>query len=80
MKAIRRSAPPRGKLLLAEWLIPENSEQTWTLFVDLIMLGELTGKERTKPEFEKLLREAGFRLDRVVDIGYNTFLLESTVI
>ena len=44
------------------------------------MLGELTGKERTKPEFEKLLRESGFRLDRVVDIGYNTFLLESTVI
>jgi hypothetical protein len=80
MKAIRRSAPPHGKLLLAEWLIPENSEQTWTLFVDLIMLGELTGKERTKPEFEKLLRESGFRLDRVVDVGFNTFFLESTVI
>ena len=80
IKAIRRSAPPHGKLLLAEWLIPENSEHSWTLFVDLIMLGELTGKERTKPEFEKLLRDSGFRLDRVVDIGYNTFLLESTVI
>jgi hypothetical protein len=80
MKAIRCSAPPHGKLLLAEWLIPEDSEQSWTLFVDLIMLGELTGKERTKPEFAKLLGDAGFRLDRVIDIGCNTFLLEATVI
>jgi hypothetical protein len=79
LKAIRRSAPPHGKLLLAEWLIPDNSQPSWTLFVDLIMLGELTGKERTKPEFEKLLGGAGFRLDRVIDIGFNTFLLESAV-
>jgi len=80
LKAIRCSAPPHGKLLLAEWLLPENGEQSWTLFVDLLMLGYLTGKERTKPQFAKLLGDGGFRLDRVIEIGGNTFLLESTVV
>jgi len=80
LKAVRHSAPPHAKLLLAEWLIPEDSTPSWTLFVDLIMLGELTGKERTKVEFRELLGGAGFRLDRVIEVGFNTFILESSVI
>ena len=80
LKAVRRSAPPHAKLLLAEWLIPEESEPNWTLFVDMIMLGELTGKERTSTEFESLLGESGFKLDRVIDIGFNTYILESSVV
>ncbi len=80
LKAICRSAPPHAKLLLAEWLIPEGGQPSWTLFVDLIMLAELTGKERTEREFRELLARAGFRLDRVIDAGFNTFILESSVI
>jgi O-methyltransferase/methyltransferase family protein len=80
LKSIRRSAPPHAKLLLAEWLIPEDGEPSWTLYADLIMLGELTGKERSQIEFRELLAEAGFRLDRVIDVGFNTFVLESSVI
>ncbi len=80
LKAIRRSAPPHAKLLLAEWLVPEGGQPSWTLFVDLIMLTELTGKERTEPEFRELLARAGFRVDRVIDAGLNTFILESSVI
>jgi hypothetical protein len=80
LKAVRRSAPQHAKLLLAEFLIPEDSKPNWTLFVDLIMLGELTGKERTQAEFTKLLDESGFRPDRVIDTGSNTYLLEASVI
>ena len=80
LKAIRRSAPPQAKLLLAEWLIPEDGQPSWTLFVDLIMLTELTGKERTEREFRELLARAGFRIDQVIDTGFNTFILESSVI
>jgi hypothetical protein len=43
------------------------------------MLGELTGKERTQSEFKDLLGRTGFRLDRVIETGFNTFLLESSV-
>lgn len=79
LRAVRRSAPQYAKLLLAEFLIPEEYKPNWTLFVDLIMLGELTGKERTRAEFAKLLDESGFRLERVIDTGFNTYLLESSV-
>ena len=79
LQAVRRSAPPHAKLLLAEFLIPEGREPNWTLFVDLLMLGELTGKERTKSEFKQLLCNSGFRLDLVINAGMNTYILESSV-
>lgn len=78
LKSIRRSAPPHAKLLLVEWLLPADIKPSWTLFVDLVMLTELTGKERTAREFSELLAGAGFRLDRVIDAGFNTFILEAS--
>ena len=80
LKAIRRSAPLHGKLLLAEFLVPEDGKPNWTLFVDLLMLGEITGKERTKSEFSNLLAETGFNLDRLIDTGSNIYLLEASVV
>lgn len=44
------------------------------------MLGELTGKERTQSEFEILLKNSNFRLDRVIDAGLNTFILEAATV
>jgi hypothetical protein len=79
LEAIRRSAPSQGKLLLAEFLVPENGKPNWALFIDLLMLGELTGKERTKSEFGALLAGSGFKLDRVIDTGSNIHLLEASV-
>jgi len=46
----------------------------------MIMMAELTGKERTEAEFKTMLAGNGFRLDRVIDAGFNTFILESTAI
>ena len=79
LKAIRRSAPSHAKLILAEFLIPEDSKPSWTLFVDLLMLGELTGKERTRTEFGNLLAGADFKLDRVIDTRTNIYLVEASV-
>jgi hypothetical protein len=69
-----------GKLLLAEFLVPRDGKPNWTLFVDLLMLGEITGKERTKSEFSNLLAETGFNLDRLIDTGSNIYLLEASVV
>ena len=80
LRAIRRSAPSEARLLLVEVLIPEDNEPSWPLFLDMIMLGELTGKERTQSEFESLLQDSNFRLNRAIDVGLNTFVLESTII
>ena len=80
LKSIRKAAPPHSKLLLAEWLLPEDGKPSWTLFVDMIMMTELTGKERTEGEFRLLLERGGFRLDRVIDAGFHTFILEASAI
>ena len=80
LAAIRRSAPTGAKLLLIEWLIPGDGSPNWTLFVDLIMLAEFTGRERTETEFKELLGTAGFRLDRVLDAGLRTYILEASAV
>lgn len=80
LKSVRRAAPAHAKLLLVEWLLPEDGQPSWTLFADLIMMAELTGKERTEPEFRELLARAGFQVDRVIDAGLNTFIIESSVL
>ena len=80
LSSIRRAAPDDAKLLIAEWLVPEDGKPSWTLLIDMIMMTELTGKERTAAEFRALLARTGFRLDRVIDAGFNTFILESTAV
>jgi hypothetical protein len=47
---------------------------------DIFMLVLLTGKERTRADFDKLLTAAGFRSFRVIDIGVRTFLLEAAAV
>jgi hypothetical protein len=78
LTSIRRAAPEKAKVLIAEWLVPEDGKPSWTLLIDMIMMAELTGMERTESEFRKMLARTGFRLDRVIDAGFNTFLLEAT--
>jgi hypothetical protein len=38
----------------------------------------LTGRERTRAEYEKLLSDAGFRLERAIDVGQSTAILEAS--
>ena len=78
---MRRAAPPNAKLLIAECLIPDDGDEPiWTLLIDMIMMVELTGKERTASEFNQMLAHTGFRLDRIIDAGFNTVILESTAV
>jgi hypothetical protein len=80
LSAIRRAAPPHAKLLLIEGIVPDDSNPSWIKMLDLFMLAMLTGKERTRREFEDLLAASGFRLDRVIDIGLGTSILDASVI
>ena len=80
LAAIRSAAAPGATLLLIECLVPEDSKPSWTKMLDLQMLTLLSGKERTKQEYSEMLRTAGFRLDRVIDIGMSTSILESVAL
>jgi len=78
--AIRKAAAPGAKLLLIECIVPEDSRPSWTKLLDLQMLTLLSGKERTEKEYSEMLRTAAFRLDRVIDVGMSTSILEAVAI
>ncbi len=67
LQACHRALPARGRVLIVDAVVPSGSTPHYGKLLDLEML-VLTprGRERTKAEFTKLLRGAGFRLSRVV--------------
>ncbi|MEO8100698.1 MAG: methyltransferase [Acidobacteriota bacterium] len=80
LKAIRNGAHVGSRLLLIEAIMPEDAAPSWVKMLDIFMLASLTGKERTRAQYDVLLKGAGFRLDRVIDIGQDTSILEATAI
>src|SRR5689334_13010972 len=67
LQACHRALGSRGKLLIVDPVVPPGNAPHYGKLLDLEML-VLTprGRERTKAEFAKLLRGAGFRLSRVI--------------
>ena len=67
LQACHRALGPRGKVLIVDPVVPPGNAPHYGKLLDLEML-VLTprGRERTKAEFVRLLRGAGFRLSRVI--------------
>ena len=80
LNAIRRAASPGAKLLLIEGRVPADATPSWLWALDLFMMTMLTGKERTEREYQQLLSSAGFRLDRVIDVGMKTAIHEAVAV
>jgi orsellinic acid C2-O-methyltransferase len=77
----RRVMEADGKLLVIERIIPNRVEPSVThqliLRADLNMLIGTGGRERTESEFHTLLSSAGFRLNRVIEIGQSYNIIEA---
>ncbi len=68
LKNIKSSMPANGMVLIAETVISEDNKPEFGKLFDLQMLiGTEGGKERTRKEFENILNEAGFKLNRIID-------------
>jgi len=67
LQACHRALGARGKVLIVDPVVPSGSTPHYGKLLDLEML-VLTprGRERTKAEFARLFRGAGFRLSRVI--------------
>ena len=67
LKACYRALGPRGKVLIVDAVVPAGNGSHYGKLLDLEML-VLTprGRERTKEEFARLLRGAGFRMSRII--------------
>lgn len=58
--------PANGKLIIAEAVVPSDATPHPSKLIDIEMMAFLKGKERTEPEWQRLLGGAGFRLSRVI--------------
>jgi hypothetical protein len=63
---IRRAMKPDGKLLIVEFVLPEDDTPHFGKLADIVMLVIPGGQERTPTEYDGLLTTAGFKMTRVV--------------
>ena len=73
-----RALTPAGKLLLVDMVVPPDNRPSPAQAMDLNMLVLLGGQERTEEQFERLLKAAGFRLDRVIPTHSPFSVIEAT--
>lgn len=73
----RASIANYGTLLLIEQVLPEGDASSLGKMFDLIMLTVSGGMERTKSEWEILLRSSRFELKQVVETNFGTSLIEA---
>jgi hypothetical protein len=77
LQAIRRAAPAHAMLLLIETIVPDDPGPDWSKVLDMIMLTLVGGRQRTQQEYEELLAQAGFVLEREIDTGAGISILEA---
>ena len=63
----QKSLQPGGKLVLFEMVIPEFPETDFGVTLNFNLLVTVGGKERTGKEFELILNEVGFCIDKIID-------------
>jgi len=63
---VRKAAPPNARLVLVEWVIPETAEFDSGKWMDINMLVNAGGRERTASEFGSLYEQAGFELEHII--------------
>lgn len=73
----RRAMSSKAKLFLVEMVIPSGDMPFFGKFLDLNMLVNFGGRERTKEEYQNLLSAAGFQLSQVVPTRTPSSLIEA---
>ncbi|PKU61739.1 Tricetin 3',4',5'-O-trimethyltransferase [Dendrobium catenatum] len=80
LKNCWKALPENGKVILAEWILPVELEQIVAakgiINVDLLMLVNPGGKERTENEFKSLAKEAGFSDFKAIYIFSGCWVME----
>jgi hypothetical protein len=69
LRRLRAAVPDHGRLLVVERVLSRAVDFPGTTLVDLVMLKNHAGRERTEDEFHALLSGAGFELIHVMPAG-----------
>ncbi|HTU07981.1 MAG TPA: methyltransferase [Trebonia sp.] len=78
LRTVAKSARPGARLVIVEMVLPEGDAPDFAKLVDVVMLGLLGGRERTRADWTRLLADAGFILDRVVPGPAAFSIIEAT--
>lgn len=76
---VRKAARPGAHLVVIDMVVPEGDAPHLTKMIDITMLGMLGGRQRSAPEWRRLLADGGFLLQRVVPGSGLNSALEATV-
>ena len=73
----REAMNPKGRILVADPVIPPGDKPDWGKLLDIQMMVVVPGKERTKEEFAALFKRAGLKLTRVLPTRCPLSLVEA---
>jgi hypothetical protein len=76
LRNCRAEMKETDRLLLIEAVVPTGDAPHASKMLDFVMLVAFGGQERTETEYADLLREAGFRLSRIVPTGSALSVIE----
>lgn len=79
LATVREAAPADAHLFVRERLIDDEAPTAESVDMDLWMLLETGGRERTRAEYESLFERAGWRLEDVVDVDEAVSIMDCTV-
>ena len=71
---------PGARLIVVEVLVPDSPGPDHSKVLDIMMLAVTGGRERTREQYDKLLAETGFELQRVVPTRSSYFIMEATAV
>jgi len=77
LRNIRAAISPEGRLLIMEFVLPEDEAQHFGKLIDLWLLLLVGGRERTHTQYADLLAAAGFRLEQVVPTATSISIVEA---
>jgi hypothetical protein len=66
LRNVRTAAAPDARVVLVEWVISETAEIDSGKWMDINMLVNAGGRERTASEFGSLYEQAGFELEHII--------------
>ena len=81
-RSLRNVAASGGlgaRLRLVEFVVPPGNAPHLSKMLDLTMLGVLTGKERSEPEWRRLLETAGFKEIQISATESALSIIQATV-
>jgi hypothetical protein len=76
---IRKAINPTGRLLIVEMVLAAGDAPHPGKMLDMVMLAQTGGEERSEAEYSLLLAKAGFRLTRVVPTNSAASIVEAVV-